>query len=73
MEIIIERQWQWAGKAQEAIDALIADWQFLEVSRVGADHTYRFKPLHRLLADVHAPRLFHLHVTQVLQTEVCKS
>lgn len=47
--------------------------QFLEVSAVGAEgspagYTYRFQPLHRLLADVHASGLLHLHVTQVLQT-----
>lgn len=29
--------------------------------------TYRFQPLHCILADVHASGLLHLHVSQVLQ------
>lgn len=57
-------------------------WRFLEVNgeargrgvvgggwSVAGGHTYRFQPLHRLLADVHASGLLHLHVTQVLQAD----
>ena len=29
--------------------------------------TYRFQPLHCILADVHASGLLHLHMSQVLQ------
>lgn len=54
--------------AQEEIVAGGEVWG-LAVSRVGAGHTYRFQPLHRLLADVHAPGFLHLHVTKVLQTD----
>ncbi len=34
-----------------------------------SSETYRFQPLHCILADVHASRLLHLHMSQILQRE----
>lgn len=42
-------------------------WKCAGVGVGLSSETYRFEPLHSVLADVHAPGLLHLHMSQVLQ------
>lgn len=59
------------GKDKRQIKRKLDVWcleaSFLEVQVGFSSETYRFQPLHCILADVHASGLLHLHMSQILQ------